>query len=144
MNDKEKFDIARELIRHEDDLINNRVTWLLVLQGFLLAAFVNGIGLYEKFSNSPRSTACLTIGLILIGGLGITSSLVARNVLRIAFRRMEEVKAWWEQTRPSENFPPIAGKLDKGCFYFVFSTGRMPCILIGVWCVLILLLLVVV
>ena len=44
----EKFAIAREIIRHENDLVNNRVTWLLVLQGLLFTAFVNGLGLYTS------------------------------------------------------------------------------------------------
>ena len=52
MSDKEKFELGRELIRHEDGLINHRVTWLLVLQGFLFTAFVNGIGLYDKLKES--------------------------------------------------------------------------------------------
>jgi len=61
----EKFAIAREIIRHENDLVNNRVTWLLVLQGLLFTAFVNGLGLYDKFRGRPTPMRCITLGLVL-------------------------------------------------------------------------------
>jgi hypothetical protein len=57
VSDKEYFELCRELIRHEDGLVNNRVTWLLVLQGFLFTAFASGIGLYEKVPHN-RSPDC--------------------------------------------------------------------------------------
>ena len=79
----EKFPIAREIIRHENDLVNNRVTWLLVLQGFLFTAFVNGLGLYDKFRGRPTPMLCITLGLVLIAATGIGSSLSALNVIRL-------------------------------------------------------------
>ena len=112
-----------------------------MLQGFLFTAFVNRIGLYDKAARSPLGTECLTVGLVLIGVLGITLSIVVLNVVRIAFSQMEKVKAWWQQTGLSGNFPPVAGDLGKGWFYLLFSTGRMPFILIGAWCALVALLL---
>jgi hypothetical protein len=64
------------------------------------------------------------------------------NVVRIAFAQMEQVKCWWAEAKPTERFPPIAGQLGKGVFYWLFSTGRMPFILGTVWLALIVLLLV--
>ena len=142
MTEKEKFDVARELIRHEDGLINNRVTWLLVLQGFLFTAFVGGIGLYEKVNCSSGAGIYVTIGLALIPLLGIISCIVALNVMRIAFRQMETVKRWWHEAGHSKDFPPLAGSLGKGWFYFLFSAGRMPFHLIGIWVALLVLLVV--
>ena len=142
LTNKEKFDVARELIRHEDGLVNNRVTWLLVFQGFLFTAFVNGIKLYDQAKCRPWTAACVTIGLVLIGLLGIASSLTALNVVRIAFEQMDQVKTWWKWTGHAADFPPLAGKLGKGWFYVAFSTGRMPFVLAGVWLVLIVLLLI--
>lgn len=139
MTEKDQFDVARELIRHEDGLVNNRVTWLLVLQGFLFTAFVNGVGLYQKtFSRS--TAAAVTIGLALICLFGIVSSLVVLNVVQIAFAQMEKVKTWWKKTGLSESFPPVSGELPAGWFYFLFSAGRMPFFLIGIWSVMIVLL----
>ena len=44
---KVRFDIAREIVRHEDGLVNSRVTWLQVFQGLLFTAFFSGIGLLK-------------------------------------------------------------------------------------------------
>ena len=142
MTEKEQFDVARELIRHEDGLVNNRVTWLLVLQGFLFTAFVNGIGLFEKFKERASAVTCITVGLVLICLLGISSSITVLNVVHIAFSQMHQVKVWWEQTGLKGKFPPVSGELGKGWFYFLFSSGRLPFFLIGAWSVLIVLLLV--
>jgi hypothetical protein len=140
LTEKEQFEAAREIIRHEDGLINNRVTWLLVFQGFLFTAFVNGVGLFEKFRGRHIAITCITAGLVMICGLGAASNLTAYNVIQLAFDQQEQVKRWWEDTG-LKGFPPLKGELGKGRFQWVFSTGRMPCILIVVWLALIIILL---
>lgn len=142
MNEKDKFDIARELIRHEDGLVNNRVTWLLVFQGLLFNAFVSGVGLFEKFSQNARALWSIMIGLIIICFFGIAVSLTAYNVLSIALLQMEEVGKWWEKTDLANRFPLLSGKLGSGRFNRWFSTGRMPCLLIVVWVLLFILLVI--
>ncbi len=37
-------EIVREMIRHEDDLLNHRFTWLAVIQTFLFAASTEVLG----------------------------------------------------------------------------------------------------
>jgi hypothetical protein len=118
------------------------VTWLLVLQGFLFTAFVNGVGLYEKFKTSHYSRTCITLGLILIGLVGIISAIIARNVTEIAFRQMNHAKRWWKDTGLIDKLPPVAGDLPETWFYYLFSTGRMPFVLVGVWVALIVLLMI--
>src|SRR5438874_116905 len=63
MSYKERWDLAREMIRHEDGLVNNRVTRLLVLQAFLFGAFVNGLGLYGKLPMRAQGLF-VTLGLM--------------------------------------------------------------------------------
>lgn len=143
MNDKDQFDVARELIRHEDGLINNRVTWLLVLQGFLFNAFVGGVGLlFGKESSRPIPGALVVTGLIVIALLGIATNIIILNVTNIAFQQMERVRDWWNKTGLSERFPPLSGQLGRGMFYRLFSTGRMPFFLIGAWVVLVVMVVV--
>ncbi len=141
MNDKEKFELARELIRHEDTLVNFRMTWLLVLQGFLFGAFVGGVGLFEKEPAVAR--LYLSLGLAVVSFLGVASCLVARNLIHNAFTQTSAVSKWWKgQDAPEACFPPLTGDFPPGCFYYLFSAGRLPYLLIVAWCLLVALLFV--
>jgi hypothetical protein len=138
LSEKDQFDVARELIRHEDGLINNRVTWLLVLQGLLFNAFVGGVGLF--FGKVPPRLApagLVVAGLTVIGVLGIVTNVITLNVIGIAFQQMARVQEWWTRTGLSEKFPPLSGRLGTGWFYFLFSAGRMPFALIAAWLLLV-------
>lgn len=53
MTDLEFFKQTRDQIKHEDNLINNRVTWLIAVQAFLFAAY--------GFAFSSQSTAIASI-----------------------------------------------------------------------------------
>jgi hypothetical protein len=135
--------LLRYLIRHEDGLINNRVTWLLVLQGLLFNAFVSGVGLFFGKATDRLAPARRVIaGLIVIGLLGIMTNITTLNVIRIAFDQVARVHEWWAKTGLSDQFPPLSGRLGSGWFYFLFSAGRMPFMLIGAWVLLISLVLV--
>lgn len=139
MTGKDEFEVARELLRHEDGLVNNRVTWLLVLQGFLFNAYVGGVGLLEKFKGQERIVVCVEIGLVLLATVGIWTSLAAWNVVKIAFDQADRVQRWWESMECSTSFPPLRGSRPAGWFYLTFSTGSMPFLLIAVWTLLALL-----
>lgn len=39
ISEKERYEIHRDYIKHEDSLINNRLTWLLVVQGLIFSAY---------------------------------------------------------------------------------------------------------
>jgi hypothetical protein len=133
VSDKENFDMVREIIRHEDNLVNNRVTWLLVLQGFLFAAFVNGLGLLDKLPGPFRLRAIG--GLLLIGLLGIVTSLVARNTISTAYDHIEKVTSWWEKLIKDsiQNYPPVRGSYPSNWFYKLFSTSKMPYAFVAAW-----------
>lgn len=45
---KVRFELAREIVRHEDGLINSRVTWLQAFQGLIFTAFFAGLGLLKE------------------------------------------------------------------------------------------------
>ena len=61
--DKDDAETVRAMVRHENDLINHRVSWLLTIQGFLFAALaftwedarvlvpvIAGVGVFVSFS----------------------------------------------------------------------------------------------
>lgn len=132
-NGQEEFALARGLIQHEDGLINNRVTWLLVLQGFLFNAVIGGVGLLEKYQTNRRAAVCLEVGVLLLTMVGVMASLAARNVIGIAFRQATEVHRWWHGTGFSKDFPPLSGRIPTTWSYRLFSTAVMPWVLIAVW-----------
>lgn len=108
---KEQFDVARELIKHEDGLVNSRVTWLQVFEGLLLTAFVGGIGLYKEAAicSLSWSRPGIATALILFAVLGISASYTAYTATRAAISQIESVEDWWHETGLSLMFPPIAG-----------------------------------
>jgi hypothetical protein len=59
--------VIREMIRHEDNLTNNRIMWLLIGQGFLANAFV--------FEGRERASSDL---MIPIAGIFVTLSVFER------------------------------------------------------------------
>ena len=148
MRDIDKFKLARELIRDEDGLVNNRVNWLLVFQGFLFTAFVGGVGLYEKMPVCYYTL--ITVGLILIGVFGIVSSFVAMYPVVMAAKQLYSVKTWWlNQLKNADEFPPIAGDIDAVAKskHAAYRSGRnMICLSLSipavVWLVLIYLVLI--
>jgi len=82
---------ARSVIEHENTLINHRVTWLLVSQAALLAAFGT---LYTKLSNGElgKSTLFLLCFIALIG------SVICLNVfyhVRNAQAQLNRITEWW-------------------------------------------------
>jgi hypothetical protein len=143
MSEKEKLDLVREIIRHEDNLVNNRVTWLLVLQGFLFTAFVNGLSLLDKLVDQ-RFRPRLISGLVVIGALGITNSITARNTISSAYKHSYRVGRWWEEhiRDSTEKHPPIKAPFPSDQrFYRWFSTAKLPYSLITAWVALIALVL---
>jgi hypothetical protein len=73
-------DTIRKLVAHETEMVNHRMSWFLVLQGFMLAGLAFG---WEK------SSALCTI----FSSVGILSSLSVGILLRygiLAAKRLEE------------------------------------------------------
>lgn len=60
-NTRELFWIYRLCVQHEDDLINNRTTWLVTIQAFLLATFgfsyQKWLEAFEKYSEFRSSSS---------------------------------------------------------------------------------------
>ncbi|KAG7360205.1 hypothetical protein IV203_035304 [Nitzschia inconspicua] len=41
LDEVKRFELFREIIDHEDDLLNQRVSWIILAQSFLMAAFIS-------------------------------------------------------------------------------------------------------
>jgi hypothetical protein len=140
IDDGKKFELAREIISEENGLINQRVTWFLILQGLLFNAFVNGIGLYYKGPDIIQKTHLYaTIGLIAIGVLGIIFCFLVRTVTDQAYSQIHKVASWWE-AQNIKDFPPIRGPGMATTWDRVFGTHTLPIFVAIAWLVLLVLL----
>jgi len=80
----------RTMIRHENDLVNHRLTWLLTVEGLLLA----GISFaWDKHLANELVFLFAVIGIIAAG-----SALI---VLDAAHYAIMHLGAWWDQNKPT-------------------------------------------
>ena len=78
----------RQMIAHEDDLINHRLTWLAQLQGFLFAAL--GFA-WEKAS-------VLVPGLVVVG---IVTALSVHAACLFSGKAVDGLRKEWDANRPT-------------------------------------------
>ena len=81
--------MLREMVRHEDDLRNHRITWLCQLQGFLFAS------LGFAWGKSQRLTTILAVSGLTIGFL-VLIALLSGTAAHLRIHK------WWRQTRPGD------------------------------------------
>jgi hypothetical protein len=55
--------VIRELIRHEDDVTNHRIMWLLVVQGLLVNAYVNARDAHDVHADTVIALAGILVTL---------------------------------------------------------------------------------
>ena len=133
MTDLERFELAREIVRHEDGLVHQRVTWLLIVQGLLFNAFVSGVGLLDKFKGNVQVITCIELGLFALALVGISTNLTAANAVFIAFRQIGDVRHWWEASREDSNFPALSGTMENTRLARVLHPASMLFVLIAAW-----------
>jgi len=123
--------VIREMIRHESDFINHRLTWLAALQGFLIASL--GVSLKSGLPN--RVTVLLAV-------VGIVSSLSVLVSMFCADRAIGRLREVWT---PPENYRgpgvighPGPGKRGLGRWKFVLPWFVLPVLFTLVWTSLLL------
>jgi len=112
MSTNELFDIARNLIEHEDNLINNRITWFLIFQGLLFGAFFQALSLFEgtKLPKPSEHQGYLLYALVLLCIVGSVSGLVAGIAIGTAENQITQVMKWWkDQPKGGLEHLPISG-----------------------------------
>lgn len=133
---EQKFGYVRNLIEHEDELVNHRTNWTLIFHGLLFTAFVGGVGLIDKVNFKVGSEDAVTIGIGVACALGIVSALAAFVGVRTAERQLQRVTAWWLQQPGSTHaneFPPIYTYSKRTAW---FGSSAYFLVLAGVWLIL--------
>jgi hypothetical protein len=85
----------REIIRHEDELVNNRITWLSQLQGLLFATL--------GFAWDKQDAHLLIYGCCIVGSLIALSSLIA---LASGDEAINRTIYWWDIHKPDDYHGP--------------------------------------
>lgn len=106
---RENFELVRQLVEHEDELINVRTSWTLAFHALLFNAFVAGVALYEKI----RFKGCfdpIALGLIIVCVCGFGSAIAAFFGVRAAEKQSTQSTQWWDGVVKGEgarDMPPM-------------------------------------
>ena len=103
MDPQDYQNYIRQMINHEDTLINHRYTWMLVTQALLFAA----LGVFW-----PEKALLMKVIICIIGLLTCVS---IGHSLRLSHRACTNLKKHWDDNNnnPNRDFPPILGLKDK-------------------------------
>jgi hypothetical protein len=115
---------VQELIKHESNLVNQRVTWLVQVQGLLFAA------LGFLWGKAPTTL------VLLFCFLGIATAFSIWNVLALYSPAIQQLVNWWRENKPQDAINgPIIGfdKKSKGLERFLRPWRALPLIFILAW-----------
>lgn len=120
--------VVREMIRHEDALTNQRMSWFLTIQGLLFAAL--GFGW-----DTDRSLVCYVLA-----PTGLLTCAFCWLTLVMGPRTVGQLNEWWETYRLKETSeayegPPVVGNLYKvqGIGEFMWPWNSLPVVLGVAW-----------
>jgi hypothetical protein len=124
---KDIYDMVRSQTEHEDHLIDQRVTWLLVGQGFLFVA-------YTTLLVADHTVGKVRSAIIVIALVAIFLNVFSIFGIVAAFFHMEKLRRFWGDHIASDLknvFPPImgTGKIIKGGY----GSIGIPIMLIIAW-----------
>ena len=115
----------RDLIKHENDLVNQRLGWLIQIQGLLFAALAFA---WEK---APWPLTAL------LSFLGIATAISLSSILLIYSPAVREMRQWWVDHRPDGAIegPDIIGKWlpSSGIARYLRPWRALPAIFIVAW-----------
>lgn len=95
---------VRDMIKHENELMHHRITWLSTLHGLLFAALA--------FAWDNKNDAQVLIFVFSV--LGILISLSTFTVLHTASGAISDLADWWETHKPSGyDGPGVIGRRTK-------------------------------
>ncbi len=130
--DAEKYEpIVRQMINHENDLANYRITWLLTVEGFLLAA----LGFAWEKKDAPLLVPTLSL-------VGIVVALSAWLMLHLGTRAINRLRNWWHAECPKRWYrgrlidkgPDVVGYWSRKWYaYCLLPSQVFPVLFLVVW-----------
>lgn len=135
LSGKEMHAVFRDYIKHEDTLVQYRVTWLLVLAGMLLTTYVTLYGLMLYIiSSAPKVraeralvdypiTTLLFVPIFLLSLIGITASVICFRSILGASSSTKSMLAAWARFKESPYWKESDKFLPKLVFGFAKPIG---------------------
>ena len=130
---KELFELLREQIKHEDDLVNQRLNWLLLSQASLFLALTSIITT-DKLDAIIQ--AWTPFGIAVVGAVFNIYSFVG---LSAAYKSLRNLRETWYQVNGEETerglqdgFPKITWTGKKGQ-RAIFTATSTPFMILTVW-----------
>ena len=155
------YSVFREYIKHEDDLINNRLSWNLTIQGFLFGAYYFSlqkiadikIGMSQNTIDNPRLVVNnllhtihdLKLFLVVVALVGAGVSLATYASVWAARAAIQNLNTLWapkkELYRPpnvaAEDLPALVGGGLRIAYIVGFLAATvMPVVCFIAWCFL--------
>lgn len=98
---RDRFEVYRDYVKHEDNLINNRMTWLVLSQSFFFTSFALAVG---RLSDSdPVAAEKIYIFLNTIAWLGIAVGLATFGAVLAALNSIDGLRSRWDVLRTDDN-----------------------------------------
>ena len=117
--------IIREMVRHEDELVNERINWLVSSQTILFGALA-------FVWNSPGVDWLLYI--LVFVGLGVSASTFFG--LRDSAQAIRKVRGWWDDHKSHDYYgPDVVGLRGRNARFRLFKPWNViPTVFIIAWC----------
>jgi len=96
--------VIRDLIKDENDLVNQRLGWLIQMEGLLFAALAF---VWNRAPNGDAAPKGLTI---LLAFLGIATVVSLWSALSLYSPAIRDMKKWWEDHQPEGTIDEPEGK----------------------------------
>ena len=116
--------VVRAMIKHENELMNHRITWLSTLQGLLFAAL--------GFAWDKHDAQVL---VFIISIIGIVISISSITVLRAASGAISDLADWWENNKPEDYQGPgvIGRRTTKSWQRLLYPWNLLPVLFTFAW-----------
>jgi hypothetical protein len=133
---------AEGQIRHEDNLINHRMGWLMASNAFLFSAFGVVVNAFIQNQNNVSAKPLLGAFLIIIPLLAAIVSWFIWELVRAATKQVDKISIWWDlmflprekyQFIPKDAYPALVGDPVYGFKGRLNIYAILPFILVLAW-----------
>ena len=98
---RDRFEVYRDYVTHEDNLIKNRMTWLILVQSFFFTSFA--LAVVRLSDSDPIVAEKITVFLHTTAWLGIAVGLATCGAVLAALNSIDGLRSLWDILRTDNN-----------------------------------------